>query len=460
MPLHRNLKKHERNTKHMNMRFARTGLIATLLLVVILSVTGGTIAWFTDTVEITDNTITSGNLDMVVEYLDENDTWQPLAENTKLFNENALYEPGYTEAVFLRVTNKGNLAFKWQAHLGIEDTYIGTSVEGNEIKLSEYLVAGTYVQDEYSSGFEYWPLLKPSLFGTRDAALATVSGNSGSGLKELKNKNEEGLLLVAEGPYAVLPEAQTSQIIAIVLNMPETVGNEANHAADSIVPKVDLGLHIIATQAMHEEDSFGADYDADATYPDIEANDYPPFSVEDLDVPTEAVNLWNLSSPPTKTDNTVKLDKAFVFTAKDTVDEAKASPYAEWHADFVVTVHDDLAAGTCGLAGQYDNTWTGNDWLAFDLPQDAPANTSYRLLRDTTGIQFNYEMICDLVKVFNCGVFNRDEANVGKTITVDLRMYEPATDANNTNTEEETGKSIVLASKTYTLEAPQAYNKK
>ena len=48
--------------------------------------------------------------------------------------------------------------------------------------------------------------------------------------------------------------------------MPETVGNEANHLTGTEPPQITLGINLFATQVPHEEDSFGSDYDADATY--------------------------------------------------------------------------------------------------------------------------------------------------------------------------------------------------
>ena len=80
-----------------NMKFWRTALVAALVLTVMLSVTGGTIAWFTDEVSSGVNTIQSGNLDMVVFYKPygaENKTWTEVDANTEIFDDTALYEPG------------------------------------------------------------------------------------------------------------------------------------------------------------------------------------------------------------------------------------------------------------------------------------------------------------------------------------------------------------------------------
>ena len=62
---------------------------------------GTTYAWFTDSVTSANNVIQSGNLDVVLEYKSAwSDNWAHVDENTKIFKDGALYEPGYTEVVF------------------------------------------------------------------------------------------------------------------------------------------------------------------------------------------------------------------------------------------------------------------------------------------------------------------------------------------------------------------------
>ena len=57
--------------------------------------------------------------------------------------------------------------------------------------------------------------------------------------------------------------------------MPKSVGNEANYkVAEGITaPSIDLGINVVATQYMHESDSFGNTYDKDATYPAANADE-------------------------------------------------------------------------------------------------------------------------------------------------------------------------------------------
>jgi len=51
-------------------KFSRTLLVAALALTIMLSVTGGTIAWFTDEVTSANNIIKSGNLDVEMYWAD------------------------------------------------------------------------------------------------------------------------------------------------------------------------------------------------------------------------------------------------------------------------------------------------------------------------------------------------------------------------------------------------------
>ena len=63
---------------------------------------GTTYAWFTDSVTSTNNIIKSGNLDVELEYWDGAE-WKAVKADSPLFEEETLWEPGYTQVVYLRV---------------------------------------------------------------------------------------------------------------------------------------------------------------------------------------------------------------------------------------------------------------------------------------------------------------------------------------------------------------------
>ena len=82
----------------------------------------------------------------------------------------------------------------------------------------------------------------------------------------------------------------SQKVVTLVVWMPTTVGNEANHKTEVTAPSIDLGISVAATQYTHESDSFGNTYDKDAVYPDVA---YTQASTQDelntaLNNPTDA----------------------------------------------------------------------------------------------------------------------------------------------------------------------------
>lgn len=220
---------------------------------------GTTYAWFTDSVTSANNVIQSGNLDVVLEYKSNwSDGWATVDENTKIFKDGALYEPGYTEVVYLRISNAGSLALKYLLSFNLANEEGSINVYGDEFKLSDYLQIGYYVQDEYSSGFNYADIFMPHMFGTREAALNSV---------ELQKLSEANAVISENAP--ILPGDDTAQVVAIVLTMPDTVGNEANTRLGEDAPYIELGVRLFATQYTHENDSFGNQYDANVDQPAV-----------------------------------------------------------------------------------------------------------------------------------------------------------------------------------------------
>ena len=151
-----------------NMKNTKRALLSSVmaLFLCFAMLLGTTYAWFTDSVTSANNVIQSGNLDVVLEYKSNwSDGWATVDENTKIFKDGALYEPGYTEVVYLRVSNAGSLALKYLLSFNLANEESSINVYGDEFMLSDYLQIGYYVQDEYSSGFNYADILMPIMFG-------------------------------------------------------------------------------------------------------------------------------------------------------------------------------------------------------------------------------------------------------------------------------------------------------
>lgn len=238
---------------------------------------GTTYAWFTDSVTSGRNMIQSGNLDMAVSYKPygtENTEWTPVTENTVMFGKDALYEPGYTEAIWLKVENVGSLAFKYQLALNIFAEEIGVNQAGEEFKLSDYLDV-YYANIADQAGMEAFNTSRDSLINNFSWGSAANSG---------KTTFANDIALIDGGVAFPADDEQmgaySSSYVLVVVQMPTTVGNEANHNGVTI-PSIEFGFTALATQLPYEEDSFGPDYDANAEYYDPNAV-YPISTIQEL----------------------------------------------------------------------------------------------------------------------------------------------------------------------------------
>ena len=223
----------------------KKALISSLLSVVLCvsMLLGTTYAWFTDSVTSGSNLIQSGNLDIEVQYTLDGETWNDLDGATDLFTK-GLWEPGHTEVVALKITNTGSLALKYSASMNVTTEILGKNAEGADIKLSEYLTVTSISQQANMFG----DILLGMVFGGSQAVDGSaVPFNSAN----IFGENQE--LGVGEAHYVI-----------ITVDMPETVGNEANSI--DAKPSIEFGINVIATQFNYEQDTFGKDYDEDAEY--------------------------------------------------------------------------------------------------------------------------------------------------------------------------------------------------
>lgn len=72
----------------------------------------------------------------------------------------------------------------------------------------------------------------------------------------------------AENHLTATGTDNSQKVVTLVVWMPTTVGNEANHLTGKNAPSIDLGISVVATQDTVESDSFDDQYDKDATYPE------------------------------------------------------------------------------------------------------------------------------------------------------------------------------------------------
>lgn len=218
-----------------------TSFVSLLLCCVMLL--GTTFAWFTDTVTTTNNIIQSGSLDIEFEYSENLTSWTEIDSTSEVLNNSAIWEPGFTDVVYLRVKNVGDLAVKYQFGVNIVEEKGGVNKADEAFKLSDYINFGVI---EMSS--------TDVAFADRDEAVAAITNAKklGAGL------TDAGALL-----------AEENKTYALVVYMPAETGNVANYKKgndDANRPLIKLGLSAYATQLTKEQDSFDELYDAGAPW--------------------------------------------------------------------------------------------------------------------------------------------------------------------------------------------------
>ena len=205
----------------------------TSLMLCVSMLIGSTFAWFTDSVTSGVNRIVSGNLDVTLKHQNRTVTSATdVDNNTKLFTDIDLWEPGAYVYETFTVGNAGNLALKYQ------------------MKLNALNPTG---------GVDLRDVIKVATTNTAPNERADVTGLSYTTLNSWSWSGEGN----------ILPQGESDTITVVLYWAPnaDSVDNQYN-VKDKAVG-IDVGVTLTATQYTNESDSFDNTYDAAATQPTI-----------------------------------------------------------------------------------------------------------------------------------------------------------------------------------------------
>ena len=212
-----------------NKKMTKFALAFSMILLVVWSLlgTGATIAWFTDATPVIKNSFVIGQIDLDVAYKNDiRDEFIPMDETSELFNKNALYEPNYTQVVYLEITNNGDIDFKYKLSVDLCDYVDSTNVFGMNLHLPQYLCYGVV----FGETEEDLTRQLAQFYADRDMME----------LHRLNQYSEADELPVAPGEV---------RYAALVVYMPWETGNEANFMTGYSAPQVFLGVTVFAQQA-------------------------------------------------------------------------------------------------------------------------------------------------------------------------------------------------------------------
>lgn len=207
-----------------NKAYLKIALALSLCAMVIWTILGTStsLAWFTDTSPEINNIFHFADFKLEVSHQLEDGSWEIIDEKTTVFNDKALYEPGYVQIVYLKVKNKGTVPFKFHTAVNVNGSVVATNVFGQKFMLQEHLKFGILTSNSENE-------MKKSV-ARRNAAV------------EIANMPLENY---STNTFVLLPE--TSKYIALIVRMPEEIDNKANYRGN-IAPKVELGITVKADQ--------------------------------------------------------------------------------------------------------------------------------------------------------------------------------------------------------------------
>lgn len=421
----------------MKQKTTKKALLSSVLSLVLCMamLIGTTFAWFTDNVTSSGNIIKSGKLDVTMEWAegDEDPTANATAwkdASTGPIFKSELWEPGYTEAKHIKVSNVGTLALKYQMRILANGV---VSELADVIDVYYHDNAKQLTRDNYATGTK----------------LGTLS-------EVLNNANANAIPTKIAGDLTAKGTEKDSKTITIALHMQESAGNEYQGLSIG----TDFSIQLLATQMTSEEDSFDNTYDTGA---DFAAQEKPVATVFAL----SPAKLQGITAGTTG----ATLDTGYSFQPTETYEQAMASEYSWAHADFFVYADADVPAESMALAGYYNafnglnfggQTLSETNWIALTSPEDIAAGeeNGVRLI-NTMGVNVPYNAVCEYGNDgtgFLCGAADLTGANSGTTITVELRLYEtypegecPADHNGHSSKNCETGEYIVVGTTTYTF---------
>ena len=208
----------------MNKMYKKTALALSIALMIIWGVMGTStsLAWFTDTDDNVVNVFHFADFDWRVSHRLADGTWEEVDQTTKIFDDEAIYEPGYVQVVYLKVENLGMMPFDYKTAVSISDYTEATNVFGQKFHLQDYLKFGIISAASEEELFEK--------VATRDLAVDVAN-------IPLSNYTTDDTTISGGGTV----------YMALIVRMPTEVDNVANYRED-VIPRVELGLIVSATQ--------------------------------------------------------------------------------------------------------------------------------------------------------------------------------------------------------------------
>ena len=188
--------------------------------------TSVSLAWFSDASTEICNIFHFYDFEISVSHLTADGEWETVNSGTELFDDKALYEPGYVQVAYLKVQNLGDDDISFYTAVSVSGCTAAVNVFGHRFMLQDYLRFGIAVADSETG-------IKNSTSDRGDAAAFADMP---------LHHYDTDVLDVAAGE---------SVYLALVLYMPGNADNAANYTGDTL-PKLELGITVKAEPSKNK----------------------------------------------------------------------------------------------------------------------------------------------------------------------------------------------------------------
>ncbi len=186
-----------------------------LMLLSISMLVGTTYAWMTETIDVNENTIVAGNLDVELCYYNGN-AFVPVSDDN-IFDGRP-WEPGLEKITYLRIRNIGNIDISYLFSLRTIVELPGTNIYGEGFRLSDYMNV-SYVPYDPDN-------MELSVYEALDSAESFGIGDGYS---------TDGIICTDDSLY-----------IAIVASIPNSAAVDINYIRQADSPTIVLGINLLA----------------------------------------------------------------------------------------------------------------------------------------------------------------------------------------------------------------------
>ena len=129
--------------------FKRIALSLSLIMMMlwVMLGTSTSVAWFSDTSPTLHNIFHVGEFKLEVSYKQPTGDYKLIEQNTKVLNDEDLYEPGFVKVQYLKAENKGTQDFNFKTAVQVTGYQEATNAYGETFKLQDYIRFGLVFAD-------------------------------------------------------------------------------------------------------------------------------------------------------------------------------------------------------------------------------------------------------------------------------------------------------------------------